>query len=362
MKQNITLNALKLISTLTLSASISLAATDEAMTKKEILAVKEMAYGHLKARAIHIACAYNLLEPLISQSLAYDEVAAILKLHAPTVKRILRVLENHGFVRKNDPEKYTLTKKGLLLTSASKHSLKKAIAKEIDVKRWAAIGSVDRALKDGGSPFKELFNMSFYEYLKSDPVAASRFNEGMSEFSKVETKAIVEKLTFAPGTTFCDIGGGSGELAAGLILKNPNTFGIVLDLEEAIKKSDFINSSTHLKGIIGNFFEDVPAADIFVIKRVLHNWDDVQSAKILSNCVANLKNKTTGRVYIIEKVIPEHVDGSLLIDSDLIGLALGDGYERTQEEFTALTKQANLEFKNRIDTDSGVSILEFSYS
>ena len=116
-----------------------------------------------------------------------------------------------------------------------------------------------------------------------------------------------------------------------------------------------------MKGVVGDFFKGVPKADAYMIKRVLHNWNEADSIKILKNSVAALNDKKNGRIFVVEKLIPKHLDGSPLIDFSLLSIALGSTPERTLDEFKYIASKASLELEKVIDSGAGVSLMVFKY-
>ena len=108
----------------------------------------------------------------------------------------------------------------------------------------------------------------------------------------------------------------------------------------------------------GNFFLSVPEADIFLLKHIIHDWDDDQSILILSNCARALRPK--GRVVLVERVLPESDCGSEASLADLNMLVLLPGRERTQREYADLICRAGLRLDSVTDTTSSISVLEAS--
>ena len=108
----------------------------------------------------------------------------------------------------------------------------------------------------------------------------------------------------------------------------------------------------------GNFFLSLPEADIFLLKHIIHDWDDDQSILILSNCARALRPK--GRVVLVERVLPESDCGSEASLADLNMLVLLPGRERTQREYADLISRAGLRLDRVTDTTSSISVIEAS--
>lgn len=311
-------------------------------------------YGHLTARALHFACHYKLFDALQEANKTGAEIAALKNYHPDVVKRMLRALVSAGVLRMDEGGIFSLNEKSKILVSTHPNSLQPAFAKEYDLKRWQAIGSPHLLLNGHVAPFDKLFGMPYYEYLATDPVAAELFNNGMKNFSEQEDQEISTHFDFRSFKTYCDVGGGPGGLISQIQTQFPNLKPILLELPEAIG----LCSLKNVEKVEGSFFEKIPEADVYTIKRVLHNWKDHECVTILQNAHNSLTDQEKGRILVVEKVLPTIPDDSFLYKADLIGLALG-GIERTWEEFTEIAKKAELVCEKRVELPSGISILVF---
>jgi len=316
--------------------------------------IRKVAYGHLSARVLHVACYYKLFDTLQESSKRAEGMVAGTPLKADTVKRMMRVLANHGIVMMDENEHFSLNDQSQLLVSTAPNSLQSAFAKEFDLKRWQAIGNIHLALSSEKEPFADLFGESYYAYLKKDQIASELFNKGMKNFSEQEDEQVARLDILKNFKIYCDIGGGTGGLVSRVQEQHPGIQKILFDLPEAIRLCPL---STITK-VSGSFFEKVPQAEIYTVKRALHNWRDHECITILTNIKAALLDQRKGRILVIEKVLPQKLDGSMLVDSDIVGMALG-GRERALEEFIELGHKVGLDLEDQIVLSSGVSVLVF---
>jgi len=144
--------------------------------------LRKVGYGHLAARAMHVACYYKLFDPLQSGPKSAQEMVSGTKLQASNVKRIMRVMANHDLIVMDENERFSLNKNSTLLVSTAPNSLQPALAKEFDLKRWQGVGNIHLTLQEEVVPFDEIFGMSYYGYLEQDEVASKLFNKGIDEF------------------------------------------------------------------------------------------------------------------------------------------------------------------------------------
>jgi hypothetical protein len=112
--------------------------------------------------------------------------------------------------------------------------------------------------------------------------------------------------------------------------------------------------------VAGDFFKSVPSADLYVLKQILHDWNDEQATTILRNCAQSMTPR--GHMAIVEMVIPDDRSPTLAQLMDVNMLAILPGRERTQAEYTALLKVAGLRFERLMPTHSPFQILEAARS
>jgi hypothetical protein len=358
-RQNQSQNSVKVVLTgfivaLSLVNCVSLKAAKHIEKQNTRLLVRQVAYGHLAARVLHTACYYKLFDTLQDGPKLAEEMVVNTQQSVSTVKRLMRVLANHKVVDMDEKGRFSLNQNSEMLVSTAPNSLQQAFAKEFDLRRWESLGKIHLAMNEDVIPFEQVFHQAWYEYLEGNAEASTLFNKGMKNFSEQEDEQASQISIFKNFKVYCDIGGGTGGLLSQVLHKNPHMKGILFDLPEAVKECTLPN----VVKAGGNFFESVPSADIYTVKRVLHNWKDEECIKILTNIAKALSNKTDGRILVLEKVLPQQVDGSFLIDSDIIGLALG-GRERTLGEFIKIGQGANLELEDAMILPSGISIMFF---
>lgn len=317
--------------------------------------IRKVGYGHLGARALHVAAYFKLFDTLQDGPKTAAEMSTP-EQSADAVKRLMRTLANHQLVLMDENERFSLNDESRLLVSTADDSLQPAMAKEFDLNRWQAIGNIHQLLDKDIPAHEQVFGKSYYEYLTTNSEASQNFHKGMKNFSESEDTGVAEADLFKTHSNYCDIGGGTGGLVAKVLANNPKLKGILFDLPETISQSRV----THIKLAAGSFFngETIPGADVYTVKRVLHNWKDPESVLILKNIRAKLSDLQKGRVLVIERVVPVTPDGSYLGDSDIIGMALG-GKERTLAEFIEIGRQAGLELEEQRMLNTGVSILVF---
>lgn len=320
------------------------------------------AYAHILAKAIHVAADMKIADQLQNSEKTIGELATALKVDEDNLYRLMRVLVSHQIFNQDSKGKYHLTQYSQLLRSDVPDSLQAALAKEMDDKRWGAVNDLKYAIQTGESSFEHKYGMGFYDYLQNNPEAAERFNLGMKNFSQKEDEEVVKSYDFGKYKTIIDVGSGQGSLAKQLLTQYPNIKVILFDLPHVVAsaiqlmKNSFDKSRYQIKS--GNFFTSIPkAGDLYILKRVLHNWSDTKCIQLLTNIANSVDEKT--RVLIIDAIIPSDQTPSLRKDLDLQAMILGEGRERTLEEFKKIVGEAGFELvKTHPVSNAAVSIIE----
>ena len=157
-----------------------------------------------------------------------------------------------------------------------------------------------------------------------------------------------------------DVGGASGALIHALMKQNPALRGAVLDLPEnsaeAAKAAEGLGLQERLSIISGDFFAKLPTADLYLLKHILHDWKDDECVSILRNCRGAIK--PSGRVVLIEIVLPDVDPPRYATQVDLTMLAVLGSRERTLEEYKILLAAADFRFISLTPTGTPFSLIE----
>jgi len=217
------------------------------------------------------------------------------------------------------------------------------------------------SVKTGGNAVKKLTGMDAFEYFGTDKPLADVFNAAMTNLSEMTLPAVLEAYDFGGLGTLADIAGGHGFLLAGILKKNSDVQGILFDLPQvlagAATRIESLGLASRCRMVSGDFFEAVPAADSYVMKHIIHDWDDEKCVKILGNCARAMTGKA-GKVILIECVLASSNEPQYAKWGDIEMLALPGGRERTAEEFAKLFSRAGLRLARVVPTKSPVCVIE----
>jgi hypothetical protein len=289
------------------------------------------------ARALFVAADLNIAEHLALKAMTADEIAIVTHTEASSLKRLLYFLELNDVFEKQDDERYHLTDFSQTMCSNDPHTIKPFLLHD-DETRWNCFGNLGHSIATGKASFDKLYGMDYFKHLKQHPLLSARFNDAMTIISSEEDALIAKTIPFK--NRVVDIGGGTGQLINNIARTHALTEGILFDLPEVVAQADNLHQTCTKKG--GSFFEPIACtADIFILKRVLHDWDDAESLKILKNVTNAMQEGST--LYIIDGILDYSEDKKLLAAIDLALLTIFQGRERTKAEFEALTQAAGLE-------------------
>ena len=193
-------------------------------------------------------------------------------------------------------------------------------------------------LRDGKTALEHIHNKQPFDVIFSDREEAQRFNNAMTTFSAVLIPAVLDVYDFNGIGTLADIAGGHGFVITSILQKYPEMKGILFDLDHVVagakERIDKLGLANRLQTTSGDFFKSVPAADAYVMKHIIHDWDDERAIQILKNCAVHLK--PGGRLILIEVVLTPGNEPHLGKWIDIEMFMLPGGRERSESDYADL--------------------------
>ena len=326
------------------------------------LQIVDLVFAKVKTHALGVFAELRIADLLADGARSVEALAEASGAHAPSLGRLLRLLAALDVVCEADPGTYGLTEAGSLLRSDAPGSLRGIAAMfggELHSRAWACL---NHAVRTGETAFEHVFGMELFEYLQGDPEAAAMFDEAMTSSSAAQAQAVVNAYDFAGIGRIIDVGGGHGTLLVTILRSHPTLRGVLFELPHvaagAGSRFDEAGVRDRADVVSGDFVEGVtPGADAYIMKRIIHDWDDDRAARILANCRAALA--PGGRVLVVDCVVddrPESLYGKML-DIEMLALA-PHGKERTADEFRTLFAAAGLRLERIVETASPVKVIE----
>jgi ubiquinone/menaquinone biosynthesis C-methylase UbiE len=293
-----------------------------------------------------------------------EALAAATGTHGPSLYRLLRALTSIDICRERDDRSFELTPLGALLQSASAGSLRSWII-FWGRYQWPVWGHLLDSIQTGESARKLLHGTVEFQHLEQDRTMAAIFNQAMVELTRLNAQAVVRAYDFSGMQRIVDVGGGYGELLAAVLMATPGASGVLFDMPHAME-----GARRHLeeRGLVqrcefmaGNFFESLPGpADAYLLKSIIHDWDDDRSHVILVNAQRAMAGR--GKLLVVERIMPDRLKGSAahqtFARSDLNMLIGPGGRERTESEFRTLMSAAGFHLTRIVPAGLAFSILE----
>jgi hypothetical protein len=227
---------------------------------------------------------------------------------------------------------------------------------------WLAWGSLMHSVTTGETAFDHVFGKNTWDWFAENPVAGRLFDECMDEGTKGEISSILAAYDFTAARTIVDIAGGRGVLLAEILRRNASARGILFNLPPVIQAARTCldnESATRIEFISGSFFEEVPpGGDLYILKNILHDWNDDAAHEILVTCRRAMREDT--RLLIIEHLIGTANQLSAGKVGDIQMMVRNGGRNRTEKEFQSLLGKGGLDLRRIIQTVVGPAILEVS--
>lgn len=291
-----------------------------------------------------------------------EDLAAEADVSPDALSRLLRAAASVGILSMAGDRTFSLTSEGASMRSDVPGSLRGLACTLTAPAHWLPWGHLDEAVRTGASPAPAALGAGFFEYLFQHRAELDEFNAAMEGLSALIITPVVQHLDLMSVTSVVDVGGGSGSLLVALLEANPPLHGMVLERPEVAPAARELLASRGLAGrgevVEGDFFTAVPEADVYILKLVIHDWDDRHAARILRNCARAMRPQ--GKVVLIEAVMPDDLSSPLLPLLNLHMHVILGGRERTATQYQRLLEAAGLRLDRIVDIGSHARLIEAS--
>lgn len=318
--------------------------------------------GHWLAQMLFAIAKLGVPDALGTKALAPDAIAARVGANAAYLRRVLRALASSGVFSEDARGRFKLMPLGKTLRSGpgSVRDFALMIVAPYNTRSWERLAD---AIAQGKTAFDLAFGEPIFEYLRKHPDDDRQFSASMASISGTENDAVARAYEFGRHERLVDVGGAHGHLLAAILRRHQKLRGVLYDQPQVVAgaaTAGFVSMPgvrERCEVVGGSFFDSVPAgADAYLLKYIIHDWDDAKCARILGHCRDALA--PGGRVVVVERVIApgNGADWSKWLD---INMMVGPGgQERTQAEFAALLASAGLRLVRVHPTQSPLSVLE----
>ncbi len=314
--------------------------------------VLDLIFGRWRSQILYAGVTLGVFDALASGPRSAVRVASTIEVDAGLLYRLMRALGSLELLHEDHTKTFSLTPLGELLSRDHPHTLRGQALLQEGPEHYAAWKHLSALITAGQqNGFVQEFGQPIFAYAAEHPSYGAVFNEAMSSFSGIESTLVLEALEsydFAGLSHLCDVGGGHGHTLCSLLVKYPHLQGTVLELPGVIAQQELLWADKMGVGdrctyVPGDMFREVPPAEAYMMKRVLHDWNDAECRQILSTMHRAAPEQ--GRVWIMEHVIPgpDTPHFSKLVDIHM--LILSTGRERTLEEYAGLLEGAGWTYR-----------------
>ncbi|NNB88033.1 SAM-dependent methyltransferase [Corallococcus exiguus] len=290
-----------------------------------------------------------------------DSLATQLGVHPDALFRLMRAGLATGIFVAFAERTFALTPMGEGLCSNVPGSLRELAIIQASPSHWLPWGRLPEAIRTGSSPIQAALGSDIWAHFAKNPDEAEHFARSMGDWSEMVASQVARHVDFSPFARVADIGGSHGDLLAQVLRAHPSCRGILFELPQVAESAKPVLESRGIASrvdvVTGNFFEPgMPAAEAYLLKHILHDWEDDACSTLLRRL--HEAAPAAARLFVVEMVIPDNRTPDITHLMDLNMLVVANGRERTYNEFQALLSATGWKVQRLIPTQSGTSILE----
>ena len=309
---------------------------------------------------MHIATSLRIADALTDGPRNVSDLARANRVNEDALYRVLRVLSSTGVFVENAPRQFS--------NNLASEQLRTGVPGLYEMVLWMSDPFHFRVYADAmhsvvtGQPAADkTVGMPVFEYFSSDPELSERFNNAMTAFSASVIPAVLEAYDFSGIGTLVDVAGGHGHVLTSILKAYPSMKGVLADLQHVLAGAEpkirALGLADRCRSEVIDFFKTVPAGgDAYIMKHIIHDWDDERALLILRN-IRKAMNPG-GRVILLDSVLlpANQPDFGKIIDIEM--LLMPGGRERTEDEFRSLFDRAGFRLTRIVPTKSPLSVIE----
>lgn len=346
------------------SAATSVRTSLQHLTRRMVppeIGLLELASGFMATHALYAAARLGLADLLADGPKSADAVAGEVGSDPDATYRLLRALATFGVFSEDADGRYRLTPLAEGLRSGTPTSMVPVVLMLGDPRYQGPWGRLADAVETGRPGAEDFFGMPMWDYVDQDPDFAGVFNDAMTRLSALDWPTVEGVYDFTRFSTIVDIGGGHGRLLALMLGAAPLAKGVLFERDQLVADAE---RQLQEAGVLdrcrvepGSFFETAPAdGDLYVLRRVVHDFDDDQAVAVLSTVRRHMPPGAT--LLLMESVVPTGNTPHFAKTLDLDMMVFVGGRERTRREFETLLDRAGFRLSRVVPTISMISLVE----
>jgi len=317
--------------------------------------ILETAGGYVLPRCLHVVADLGVADALDDTPRTAAELAAAVGAHPDALGRILHLLAAHGiFAIEGDTFRHTPPSR--LLRSDHPQSMRAFVRMFGAESWWRMYGALAQTARTGMPAAHTVFPAGYWTYLAQHPEEGAVFNAAMTALSHGMVAGVLAAYDFSGFGRVGDIGGGRGHLLRAVLDAVPMATGVLFDVPQVIAEAEEM-ASARLTLQTGDFFQDaLPVCDAYLLKEVIHDWDDERAVAILQ--AIRRAAPDHAKLLVIEVMMPDDPGPHFAKVADVHMMTLFGGRQRTRQEYAALLCRAGFSLPRQIDTAADYAILE----
>jgi O-methyltransferase domain/Dimerisation domain len=301
--------------------------------------------GYRVTQAIYVVTTLGIPDLLADGPRGSEALATETGTNRDALVRVLRALTGVNILVEERPDEYALTDLGRGLRSnvpQSRNGWAKFVARP---PMWEAWGALLHTVRTGENAFEHVHGLNTWRFRAEHQEESAIFDVAMQENSRGLTETLIARVDFSRFAHIIDVGGGDGTLLAGILGKFPGATGTLFDLPHVATRAKAVLENAGLYGranvVSGDFFDSVPGGgNLYLLKNVIHDWQDPDAIKILRSCRSAMVGGAT--LILVERIADRTSDADTLL-SDLNMLVNAGGRERFLDEFSTLMSHSGFE-------------------
>jgi len=323
--------------------------------------IMQLSTGYIASTCVYLAVKLRIPDLLAAAPRPVSDLARERGVNEDALYRVMRTLVSLGVFEEKAPRTFANTLTSTILRTETPGSMYDMALWMSDPFHFQVYANALHSLRTGQPAVEQTVGVPVFEYFPKHPEESEIFNNAMTMFSAMVIPAVLEVFDFSGIGTLVDVAGGHGRLLTSILQKYPSMRGVLFDLEHVLAGAraaiDSLGLSDRCRAVSGDFFKAVPSGgDAYIMKHIIHDWDDERAATILKNIRSAMN--PGGRLILLESVVApgNQPDFAKLIDLEM--LLMPGGRERTEQEFRELFARAGFELTRITPTKSPLSVIE----
>jgi hypothetical protein len=321
-----------------------------------------MTNGLIIHQALYSAARLGIADLLKDGAQTSSDLARDLNVNESALYRILRLLASQSVFQEKSPRTFANTELSHFLRTGVPGSVRSILIFRGSEFLFGPFGEILYSIETGLAARTKIYGMEVFDYLKTDPETARIFDDAMTGMSALVGPVVAEAYDFGKWGSLMDVGGGNGILLAAILKAHRGLRGVLADLPHTLERAadrGFLGGELAARSAMQacDFFRGVPSGcRAYLMKHVIHDWDDERARNILANCRRAVLED--GALLLVEWALAEGNAPSAGKFADVVMMLMTGGKERTEEEYRQLLCQAGFRLNQVISTSCDLNIIE----